>query len=114
MFLPFFPLPLAFAVAIVSVVPKIKEYHLFNFLCTERVWLPSVQLTFRGCQGWGGGGCWLGGEGMRLEGHPHHRDRLRRWAGAPNPNSKNQLPGRKRPTSPPPTPTGFYYSGWHP
>lgn len=51
---------------------------------------------------------------MRLEGHPHHRDRLRRWAGAPNPNSKNQLPGRKRPTSPPPTPTGFYYSGSHP
>ena len=31
----------------------IEEYHLFNFICTQRVWLPSTQLTFRGCQGWG-------------------------------------------------------------
>lgn len=55
----FFPLPLAFAVAIVSVIhtgshkKHIKECH--NFICTQRMWFPSVWLTFRGCQGWGGG-----------------------------------------------------------
>ena len=32
---------------------KEKAYTGISFICTQHVWLPSVQLTFRSCQGWG-------------------------------------------------------------
>lgn len=46
-----------------------------------------MHLTLRGCQGWRWG-CWLGGKGICLEGHPYHQDRLRHLSWDMKPNSK--------------------------